>query len=74
MVLVSIIPVFGQTGYFYISIYTAIIIVLIGFVMLYFAFLLLKEPTNATAKKLMLASVIYITLIQVIYIIDKLFH
>ncbi len=74
MVLVSIIPVFGRTGYFYISIYTAVIIVLIGFVMLYFAFLLLKEPTNTTARKLMLASVIYITLIQVIYIIDKLFH
>ena len=38
---------------------------------LYFGFRLFKNQTNKAARQLMLSSVIYITLIQIIYVSDK---
>jgi protoheme IX farnesyltransferase len=74
MILATIFPVFRKTGDFYILPITAIIVTLIGCVMLYFGIKLHKEQNDKTARKLMLSSVIYITLIQVIFVIDKLLH
>jgi protoheme IX farnesyltransferase len=42
-----------------------------GLGMLVFAFKLYEKRDNQSAKKLMLASVSYITLMQVVYVIDK---
>ena len=42
-----------------------------GMVMLVFAFRLFEKRDNASAKKLMLASVSYISLMQVVYVADK---
>ncbi len=70
-VLVSIIPVFGITGTLKLSIVAAIIVFIIGLVMLYYAIRLFNEMTEKAAKQLMLSSVIYITLIQIVYVIDK---
>jgi len=42
--------------------------------MLYYGILLHKKQTNIEARKLMLSSVIYITMIQIIYVIDKFLH
>ncbi|MGY5352494.1 heme o synthase [Wenyingzhuangia sp. IMCC45533] len=70
----SIIPVFGKTGALYIYPTTALIIFLCGCVILYYAIQLYKDLSRDTAKKLMLASVFYITAIQIIYIIDKFLH
>ena len=42
-----------------------------GLVMLLFAFRLYEKRDNASARKLMLASVSYITLMQVVYVVDK---
>lgn len=70
----SILPVFHQTGSFYIYPATAIIIFSLGSVMMYYAIELYKDLTKETAKKLMLASVFYITIVQIIYIIDKFLH
>jgi len=39
--------------------------------MLYYALQLFKKRTNKSARQLMLASVSYITLLQIVYIIDK---
>jgi len=39
--------------------------------MLFFAFKLYENKDNKTAKKLMLASVSYITLMQIVYVVDK---
>jgi len=39
--------------------------------MLYYAIRLFKLKTADAAKKLMLASVSYITLLQIVYVLDK---
>lgn len=74
MILVSIAPVLKMTGAFYIHPITAIIIALLGLFMLYYGILLHKKQTNIEARKLMLSSVLYITVIQIIYVIDKFLH
>jgi protoheme IX farnesyltransferase len=74
MILVSIVPVLKQTGDFWIYPLTAVIILLLGVYMLYFAIQLYKNQTDAIARKLMLSSVLYITLIQIIYVVDKFLH
>ncbi len=71
MILVSIVPVFGITGDLKLSIVAAIVVLLLGLVMLYYAFELFKKRTAKAAKQLMLASVIYISLIQIVYVADK---
>jgi protoheme IX farnesyltransferase len=71
MIVISIIPVFGITGALTLSIPAAIIIFILGMVMLVYAFKLYEKQDNASAKKLMLASVSYITLMQVVYVVDK---
>ncbi|MFK5879519.1 MAG: heme o synthase [Flavobacteriaceae bacterium] len=74
MMLVSIIPVLKLTGDFWIYPTTAIIILLIGGLMLYYAVKLYKHQTDKIARQLMLSSVLYITLIQIIYVVDKFLH
>ncbi|MEP0480151.1 MAG: heme o synthase, partial [Nonlabens sp.] len=70
-VMVSLVPVFGVTGDLYMTPYSAVIVGLLGGWFLYYAIKLYKERSNAIAKKLMLVSVSYITLIQIIYVVDK---
>ena len=74
MILVSIIPVLKLSGAFYIHPITAIIVAILGFIMLYYALKLHKSEENLDARKLMLASVLYITLVQVVYVVDKFLH
>ena len=71
MILISIVPVFGVTGDLKLSIVAAVIVLLLGLVMLYYAFELFKKRTAKAAKQLMLSSVIYISLIQIVYVADK---
>ncbi|OAB80570.1 heme o synthase [Cochleicola gelatinilyticus] len=70
-VLCSLIPVLGVTGRLYLTPVSGVIIGLLGVGLLYYAIRLYKEQTDKAAKQLMLASVSYITLLQVIYVIDK---
>lgn len=70
-VLASIIPAFGVTGDLNLSIVGAIVVLALGLVMLYYAFRLYKLRTAKAAKQLMLSSVIYITLLQIVYVVDK---
>jgi len=74
MILVSVFPVLKMTGSLYLSPVAAIIIFILGLIMLYYGFELHKKQTDKIARKLMLSSVLYITLIQVIYVIDKFLH
>nr|WP_142784963.1 heme o synthase [Changchengzhania lutea] len=69
--LVSIIPVFGFTGKLQLSIIAAIVVFILGLGMLYYAIQLFKKMTEVAAKQLMLASVSYITLVQIVYVVDK---
>jgi protoheme IX farnesyltransferase len=70
-ILVSIVPMFGFTGKLQLTVVGGIIVFLIGLVMLYYAFQLFKKRTVISARQLMLASVIYITLVQIVYVADK---
>ncbi|WP_299666843.1 heme o synthase [uncultured Polaribacter sp.] len=74
MILVSIAPVLKVSGAFYIYPLTAVIIALLGIVMLYYGIKLYKSEQNIDARKLMLSSVLYITVVQVIYVVDKFLH
>lgn len=81
LILVSVYPVVASlypeknlTGALQLSPVAAIIVFLIGVGMLYYAIKLYKEMSNKAAKALMLASVAYITLIQIVYVIDKFLH
>lgn len=74
MLLISIVPVFRVTGELYLLPFSAVLIFMLGVVMLYYGIKLHKEQTDVMARKLMLSSVLYITLIQIIFVIDKFLH
>ncbi len=70
-VLVSLIPVLGITGKLYLTPVSGILIGALGIGLIYYALRLYNEKTSKAAKQLMLASVSYITLLQIIYVADK---
>ncbi len=73
MILVSILPYFSFTGTFSIGIYSLILIIFSGLLMLFQAIMLMKYKDKQNAIKLMYTSIFYITFIQIIFVIDKLF-
>ncbi|MBQ4818679.1 heme o synthase [Aquimarina sp. MMG016] len=70
-VVTSLIPVFGVTGKLYLTPVSGVLILLLGIVLLRSAIRLYKIRDAKTAKQLMLMSVLYITLLQIIYVADK---
>tara|TARA_R110002073_G_scaffold108336_9_gene243590 strand:- start:18172 stop:19074 length:903 start_codon:yes stop_codon:yes gene_type:complete len=74
MILISVAPVLKMTGSFYIYPITAVIIALLGGSMLFYGLQLHKKQTNIEARKLMLSSVLYITVVQIVYVVDKFLH
>jgi protoheme IX farnesyltransferase len=74
MILISVAPVLKVTGSLYIYPLTAIIVVVLGLLMLFYGIKLYKSQENTDARKLMLASVFYITVLPIIYVIDKFLH
>lgn len=71
MIIISVIPVLGITGRLQLSVTGAVVVFLLGMVMLVFAFRLYEKRDNKSARNLMLASVSYITLMQLVYVADK---
>ncbi|RKS95214.1 protoheme IX farnesyltransferase [Flavobacterium limicola] len=71
LILASLLPVFGYTGRLYITPIAAVIVFLLGLWMLFYAVRLYKLRTAKAARTLMLVSVSYITLLQLVYIFDK---
>lgn len=71
LIIVSLIPAIGVTGRLYLSPIAAVLVFLAGLWMLYGAVQLYRKQTDKSAKTLMLISVTYITLIQIIFILDK---
>lgn len=71
MIVISVIPAFGITGRLTLSIPAAVVIFIMGMIMLFYAFGLFRKRDNAAARRLMLASVSYITLMQIVYVVDK---
>lgn len=71
LMIASLLPALGYTGKLHISPVAAGIVFLLGLWMLFYAVKLHKLRTAKAAKSLMLASVTYITALQLVYIIDK---
>ena len=71
LILASLLPATGYTGELKLSVVSAVIVFLLGIWMLVYAVKLYKKMDAVTAKKLMLVSVSYISLLQVIYVLDK---
>ena len=71
-VLMSIIPAFNLTGDLFLSVYGLIFVLIIGLVLIYYAVNLFNNSSDINARKLMLASVSYLTLMQIVLLIDKL--
>lgn len=70
-ILISLIPVFGVTGKLYLTPVAGVIVFLLGLGMLYYAVQLYRKRDTKSAKNLMFASVSYITLLQIVYVLDK---
>ena len=71
VVVVSLVPAFHYTGNLQLSLVAALLIGLIGLVMLYFAMKLMQQKTKKAAQQLIGVSILYITALQIIYVIDK---
>jgi len=70
-VMASLIPAFHVTGDLKLSLVAAVLIGGIGIWLIYYAIRLYQRQTNKAAKQLMLVSVSYITLLQIIFVADK---
>ena len=70
-ILICIAPAIFNTGRLNISNYAAVLIVIIGMIFLYYGFRLFKNQSSKEARKLMLVSILFLTSIQLIYVIDK---
>lgn len=68
---VSLLPAFGITGSLTLSVLGAAIIGILGLAFIYFAIGLARSFEVADARKLMLYSVIYLPVLQLIYVVDK---
>lgn len=71
LIVASLLPVLGYTGQLYITPIAAVVVLLLGLWMLFYAIRLYQLRTAKSARTLMLVSVSYITLLQLVYIFDK---
>ncbi|MFE3869921.1 heme o synthase [Flavobacterium sp. ZS1P70] len=71
LIIASLLPALGYTGQLFITPVAAGLVFLLGLWMLYYGVRLYKKRTAKAARTLMLVSVSYITLLQLVYIFDK---
>lgn len=71
LIIASLLPALGYTGQLFLSPLASILILILGLWMLYYAVKLHKLRTANAAKSLMLVSVGYITILQLIFIFDN---
>ena len=72
-VLISVIPFFGITGNLKLSIIGLLIVIILGVVLVQKAYLLFVYEKNQNANSLMITSIVYLTLVQLTLLLDKLF-
>ena len=70
-VLASLIPVFHVTGSLKLSPFAGAVVLGVGVWLVYYAVRLYRKKTDRAARQLMLVSVSYITLLQVVMVADK---
>ena len=72
-IIMSILPYFNVTGDLSLSTYGLVIVLMLGMFLLFYSFQLFKTSTTQNAKVLMYVSILYLTLVQIVYLIDNLF-
>lgn len=72
-IIMSIVPYFNVTGDLSLSTYGLVIVLMLGMFLLFYSFQLFKTSTTQNAKVLMYVSILYLTLVQIVYLIDNLF-
>lgn len=72
-VLISVIPFFGITGNLKLSIIGLLIVIILGVILVQKAYLLFVYEKNQNANSLMITSIVYLTLVQLTLLLDKLF-
>ena len=71
MIIVSTLPYFSFTGKLSIGVYSLILILVSGSLMLYQALKLMRYKDKQNAIRLMYVSIFYLSFIQIIFVIDK---
>ena len=71
MMIISIFPVSGLTGDLSLNFGSAIVVFLLGIIILVLGINLYNKMDTNSARKLFYGSVFYLTLIQIVYVIDK---
>ena len=72
-IIMSIVPYFNVTGDLSLSTYGLVIVLMLGMFLLFYSFQLFKTSTTQNAKVLMYVSILYLTLVQIVYLIDNLY-
>ena len=73
-VIISIVPFFGITGDLRLSLFGLIFVIILGIFLVYKSYLLFIDGKNENAKRLMLTSIIYLTLVQLTFLLDKFIY
>lgn len=71
LIIASLLPMLGYTGQLFLTRIAAIVVFLLGLWMLFYAVRLYQLRTAKSARTLMLVSVSYISLLQIVFIVDK---
>ena len=72
-IIISLFPVTGLTGDLRLSVWSAVIVLILGLVMLFYSVNLYNKMNVAAAKQLFTVSILYLTLLQITYLIDKMY-
>ena len=72
-VLISVIPFFGITGNLKLSIIGLLIVIILGVILVQKAYMLFVYEKNQNANSLMITSIVYLTLVQLTLLLDKIF-
>jgi len=72
-IIISIFPVTGLTGDLKLSVVSAIVVLILGIVLLFYSINLYNKMNIKAAQKLFTVSIIYLTLLQLTYLIDKIY-
>ena len=70
-VIISIVPFFGITGNLRLSLFGLIFVIVLGVFLVYKSYLLFIDGKNENASSLMLTSILYLTLVQLTFLLDK---
>ena len=72
-IIISVFPVTGLTGDLRLSVWSAVIVLILGLVMLFYSVNLYNKMNVPAAKQLFTVSILYLTLLQITYLIDKMY-